>query len=607
VISLRFHFLLIFTGLAVIPTLLIATISYFASTSIVKQQNHIIHSATAQRVRDNVEALATRAVNDIRFLEKLSGIALRPLDEQTKILNNLLLASPSYQAAGLIGANGRELIRVSRTSHISSSDLHDRRGSEVFKYPTENKETFFGSIRFNSRIGEPLLTVSAPLINARTGKVDHVLFLDLRFKVIWDLLARLALPPGMDAYVVDGQGLVIAHQDPSVVLRGARISDQESSVSLSGQNVITEKTSIRLAGASLMVVVEQSLEEATALTNQLTLIVITIAAVAFLIALMIFIFYWRRVVLPLQELVHSMDEIGDGGQEPALRYSGLGEVKILAESFARMQRTIKSKIQDLEKYSDELEVRTNELAVEKETADAANKAKSDFLSAMSHDLRTPLNAIMGFSDMMRHKAFGSLGNAHYEMYADDIHHSGALLVSLVNDVLDLAKVESGKYELAEENVDLPELFAVCIRQLTTPGTHSKIAVVVDIPADLPQLKGDQRALTQILNNLLSNALKFTPSDGKIRVVSALNQDGEIIIKVIDTGIGMSAEGVIKALKPFEQADGAHSKRHEGTGLGLHLCTNFMKLFGGRLEIDSEVGKGTTVSLHFPAERTVTSS
>jgi signal transduction histidine kinase len=240
----------------------------------------------------------------------------------------------------------------------------------------------------------------------------------------------------------------------------------------------------------------------------------------------------------------------------------------------------------------------------KQEAEEANQAKSEFLASMSHDLRTPLNAIMGFSDMMRQKAFGPLGNEHYEEYVEDIHNSGSLLVSLINDILDLSKIEAGKYELSDEPVSISAIVDVCIRQLTALASISNLTMSSDVPSDLPHIYGDERATIQVLSNLISNAIKFTPDGGMFAVRAYLNDSQGISITVKDTGIGMSPDGIIKALKPFEQADGTHSRRHEGTGLGLHLCTNLMKLFGGSLLIESEPGQGTTVTIHFPPERTI---
>jgi len=241
----------------------------------------------------------------------------------------------------------------------------------------------------------------------------------------------------------------------------------------------------------------------------------------------------------------------------------------------------------------------------KSDAEKANRAKSDFLAGMSHDLRTPLNAIMGFSDMMRSKTFGPLGDAHYDGYADDIYNSGALLISLINDILDLSKVEAGKYDLAEESLQVAALVDACTHQVEKMAQDAGLKVSTTMASDLPKLCGDKKVVTQILNNLLSNAIKFTPVGGRVAVAAKLDEEGAIVMSVSDEGIGMSPEDITRAMQPFEQVDGGdNSRKHEGTGLGLPLCANFMALHDGEIDVQSEVGKGTTVTVHFPAERTI---
>lgn len=235
-------------------------------------------------------------------------------------------------------------------------------------------------------------------------------------------------------------------------------------------------------------------------------------------------------------------------------------------------------------------------------ADKANRAKSDFLAAMSHDLRTPLNAIMGFSEMMRSKIFGPLGDKRYEEYVTHIHKSGSLLISLINDVLDLSKVEAGKYELHEEDIDLRALCDDCVQQLSAIATLSEVTVTADLPAALPKVIADERALVQVLNNLLSNAVKFTPAGGTVQITARHDPAHGISLSVTDTGIGMSEDDTERAMQPFEQAESNTTHVNKGTGLGLYLCIRFMELLGGGLAIDSAPGRGTTVTVTIPEER-----
>jgi signal transduction histidine kinase len=298
----------------------------------------------------------------------------------------------------------------------------------------------------------------------------------------------------------------------------------------------------------------------------------------------------KGIIGGADQLTKGVEEVSGGNLDFQIDSSTDDEFGVIAKHFNIMAE----KRKQAEK---QLSLVTNE-------AVKANKAKSEFLASMSHDLRTPLNAIMGFSDMMRVKTFGPLGNEHYEQYVDDIHGSGALLISLINDVLDLSKIEAGKYELVNESLDISSMIKSSIRQLKTAAETNNQSITLDIPSDMPALLGDERAMIQILNNLLSNAIKFTPDSGEVSIVAKMNKSNRILLSVTDTGIGMSNDGIAKALKPFEQADGTHSRRHEGTGLGVHICVNMMELFGGTLEIESEIDTGTTVTLQFPPERTI---
>ncbi|WP_299441019.1 PAS domain S-box protein [uncultured Rhodospira sp.] len=238
----------------------------------------------------------------------------------------------------------------------------------------------------------------------------------------------------------------------------------------------------------------------------------------------------------------------------------------------------------------------------KTAAEQANHAKSEFLAAMSHDLRTPLNAIIGFAEMIQMHMFGPLGDEHYEGYIADIHASGELLISLVDDLLDLSKVEAGKFEIQEQVVVVPTVMALARQQTATMAAEADQTIVIDHADDLPSLRGDQRALVQVFYNLLTNAIKFNRPNGPIRFTAALADDGSLEVRVADEGIGMSPDEVTKALKPFEQIDSAHARKHKGTGLGLYLCVQIMRLFGGKLTVDSTPNVGTTVMLWFPPTR-----
>lgn len=236
---------------------------------------------------------------------------------------------------------------------------------------------------------------------------------------------------------------------------------------------------------------------------------------------------------------------------------------------------------------------------------AANSAKSEFLANMSHELRTPLNAIIGFSEVIRDALLEPIGK-RYRDYASDIYNSGQHLLSVVNDVLDLAKIETGHFDLHEEEVAVADLVAMCLPIIDQHANKSGIDLKVSLIPDLPRVRADRLRLKQIVLNLLSNAVKFTPAGGRVTVSAAVAPDGGLDIHVSDTGIGMKPEELPAALEPFRQLESTFNRRYEGTGLGLPLARSLTELHGGVLEIDSEPGKGTSVRVRLPAHRVLLS-
>jgi PAS domain S-box-containing protein len=242
------------------------------------------------------------------------------------------------------------------------------------------------------------------------------------------------------------------------------------------------------------------------------------------------------------------------------------------------------------------------LIAAKEQADYANRSKSEFLANMSHELRTPLNAIIGFSEIIKDELFGKVGQPQYVEYAKDIYDSGELLLSLINDILDMSKIEAGKRDLAESVININRVVQTALRLVASRAKMSKQHLITKIPRDFPDFRGEERAFKQIIVNLLTNAIKFTPEGGSITVESHMKPDGRMQIAVTDTGIGIAKEHIETVLAPFGQIESALSRKHQGTGLGLPLTKALVELHDGTLEIASEVGVGTTVTITLPTNR-----
>jgi PAS domain S-box-containing protein len=244
-----------------------------------------------------------------------------------------------------------------------------------------------------------------------------------------------------------------------------------------------------------------------------------------------------------------------------------------------------------------------ELVRIKDHAEAANRAKSEFLAMMSHELRTPLNAIIGFSEVVIEEMYGPIGNGRYRDYLRDIRASGTHLLELINDILDLSKAEAGQIELHESLIDVAELVDHSVSLVALRARQAGVAIITDVGSDLPRLRADERKVRQALLNLMTNAVKFTPAGGQVQVRARL-ADGGLRLEVEDTGIGMSRADIPRALSPFVQIDSAINRRQAGTGLGLPLTKRLVEAHGAVFDLKSEIGVGTSVSIAFPAQRLV---
>jgi two-component system, cell cycle sensor histidine kinase PleC len=278
------------------------------------------------------------------------------------------------------------------------------------------------------------------------------------------------------------------------------------------------------------------------------------------------------------------------------------------EHLLRSERTLMTTVRDLQKerqLAEEQSQRLAELAdkyaSEKTRAEAANRSKSEFLANMSHELRTPLNAVIGFSEIMAQEMFGPLGAAKYSEYAHDIRKSGMFLLDVINDILDMSKIEAGRVDLEFSQVEISSMLEDVLRLVGSRAAEGKIHLTHDVGKTDP-FTADRRALKQVFINLISNAVKFTPEDGKVSITA--HQDAETIcVQIIDTGIGIPQRDIEKLGKPFEQVENQFTKSKGGSGLGLAISKSLVDLHGGTLTITSKVGVGTHVTVRIPRVQT----
>ncbi|MBN8180278.1 MULTISPECIES: PAS domain-containing sensor histidine kinase [Stappiaceae] len=274
------------------------------------------------------------------------------------------------------------------------------------------------------------------------------------------------------------------------------------------------------------------------------------------------------------------------------------------EKLIDSEKRLRATVSDLQKSRQTLEVQARQLVEmaekyqeEKTRAEAANKAKSEFLANISHELRTPLNAIIGFSDIMTQEMFGPVGTDRYSDYCKDIYSSGTYLLNVINDILDMSKIEAGRMSIETETVNASESAEDASRIVTGAATEKNITVTTDVVENV-SVHADKRALKQILLNLLANAVKFTPDNGTV-TLRARPRGDKLHFEVIDTGIGISERDIERLAQPFVQVENQFTKTHQGSGLGLAIARSLVELHGGALVIKSEVKKGTTVSFTLP--------
>lgn len=300
----------------------------------------------------------------------------------------------------------------------------------------------------------------------------------------------------------------------------------------------------------------------------------------------------------MQDLIVSMeDHFRSGRMDDPIPVEIGSEVEPIARQYNRVVARVRADTRRMEQS-------VEALASAKSEAEAANRAKSAFLANMSHELRTPLNAVIGFSDLLGNEPFGKLGDERYKTYAEDIRMAGEHLLTLVNDLLDHSRIEAGKVELHEVDVDVRAVVRRVGRMMEDLANSRGLALEIHVDEDLPRLRADERLVRQVLLNLVSNAVKFTEKSGRIEVVGRLEPDGRIALVVADTGIGMDRADISRAMEPFVQLNDRYDKSYGGTGLGLPLVKSMVRLHGGTLTIDSIKGHGTTVSVRFPEDRTL---
>jgi signal transduction histidine kinase len=479
-------------------------------------------------------------------------------EEIHRYLEGRLKNLPQAGAIAVVGADGR-IVNYSRSWPVPVLDLSDR---EPFRHFVENDDPSL----FISAPAKDLSTGTWTIYLARRVSGSHGEFLGLvaagiEVSYFEDFYKAIILQEGGSVTVLRRDGTMLARFPHTENMMGQKMPTESPWYARVEHGGGTYRSPGYLDGIARVVTVH--------LLNDYPLVVDVTVAEDTALA------HWRR----------QSTFIAIGAFCAVVGFAVL--FRALAAQFCR-----------LEGQALELAHTSEALKQAKDDAEAASQAKSQSLANMSHELRTPLNAIIGFSEIIRDGLMGPV-DPRYRDYAHDIHRAGQHLHSLINDVLDLSKIEAGLMELHEEAVNMVEEIRSCCRLLAKQARDGGVTFEEAIPPGMPLLRGDALRLRQIVLNVLSNAVKFTPAGGVIRIAASLPDDHGLAISIEDTGIGMKPDDIAAALTPFRQVDSALTRRYEGTGLGLPLAKKLTELHGGLLEIESELGRGTTIRVHIP--------
>ena len=348
---------------------------------------------------------------------------------------------------------------------------------------------------------------------------------------------------------------------------------------------IEEYKTALIEGMDAYVHVGLNQREINELVDQARADIIPLAITGVIISLLLALYISNRISEPLQSLSRQIRYYGKTGQAVKLQTNiSEPDINSLAVAFNEMSVS-RSKLD---------EERAKALAA----AEKANRAKSQFLASMSHEFRTPLNAILGFSEAMTLQGFGALSPEKYKEYSKDIHNSAELLHSLINDLLDMSTIESGKMKLHKETIQIEKVITECFKIVEAMASEAKIIMKAILPKNIPPLQADERAIKQVLLNLLNNSLKFTPEGGMI-ILSVTVSPSHLVVMIKDTGKGIKQEKIQDLTNPFSRGEEDPLKTSKGWGLGLSISKSLIELHKGKMVIESEVGVGTTIKVSLP--------
>jgi signal transduction histidine kinase len=576
--------------------------SYQESQAAILRIERVEASRAALRISQFVETMRGYLTSTL----PPPGLGEWPRDQRHTEFLTLQRRAVEITDVAFIDKSGKEQVSVSRLKLNQFGHGLDRSTDPEF-LETRGGATYFSPVDWRAR-SEPYFRIAMP-----DGMDAGVTVATVNLRFAQDAIASIKIPSG-HAYAIDHAGQLIAHPDISKVLKLTDLSGlRQVQIALSPQPQLDAMTSVNDQGEQVLtawevipstrwvVFVEQPLDEAFAPLTASLWRAAGILALGLAVALLASIYLSRRMVEPIKAIRASASRIGEGALDQRIDANSGDELEDLADEFNQMAARLGESYATLEqKVADrtrDLGVAMNEIDEKNRQLELASRNKSEFLANMSHELRTPLNAIIGFSELLLDKMVGTLTPKQNE-YVRDILASGKHQLSVINDVLDLSKVEAGRLDLERSTFSVSKAVTDAVALVRARATQHGIALTEQVEPQLGHVDADQRKVKQVLVNLLSNAVKFTPDGGRV-AVRVYCENGEVAVAVSDTGPGIAPADVRLIFREFGQT--ASARGHEGTGLGVARAKRIVELHGGRIWVESDAGRGSTFTFTLPTD------
>ena len=584
--SIRIRLTIAFLGLAVGPLLIVGMVLTANTYSIQTRGAIALQQEMAAHLSSQVQSLIRELENDLQMLIRIEDLENTGSDRQKLSLSIFCSSRPAIDNLMVLDAGGQVLNYYSRLKLHQDVPVQPQKDMESFTNPMSQGVTYFGPVRFNTLMGEPLMLMALPIIALDTGKPEGVLVADIRLKGIWDLVAEIR--PGQKgvSFIIDEEKRLVAHSNPSVVLRGTRFDPpglDGVQMGLSGEKSVLVSQVIHFGARQFHIFVEGPVSEALTQAIHTVYVMLAFVAIALLAAGSLGFLAVRRIVRPIEDIAKTARAVIAGDLSRRVAVKSRDELGVLAHAFNGMTSRLETLINDLE---DRVAGRTAELT-------ASNKELEAFAYSVSHDLRAPLRHIDGFLELLK-ETLGTSLDDQGRHYMASVSRAARKMGVLIDDLLNFSRM--GRHAISFRPVELEGLVRGIIREHEPDTAGRTIEWRI---GDLPKVCGDAAMLRMALNNLISNALKFTRPrhETRIDIGSMPGQTSETVIYVRDNGVGFDMTYADKLFGVFQRLHRADE--FEGTGIGLANVHRIITRHGGRVWAEGEISQGAVFYFSLP--------